>query len=468
MGTVLIIESDVDLASRMQQALRARGLLVEVIADGNEALSHLRLHKPDAIVLCVELGRLSGYSICNKLKKEPTLSPIPLILTSSQATAETFEQHRKLKTHAQAYIKKPFQLSEFEEVVGRFVALVGGHRSDQAGDQQADSATADLHEQTRTVVATGRVIDAPGEPVRTPGPAVSPSSMGSEETTQGAARSLPLPSAEPVAAAPLASDLDAPHDNALTAWAEQDADMAVKEPAAPSQQEQPSSTAAAPQLQARPLVEVPDPFAPVRRNVFQVEQAALPQRQAVARPSFTTPKMVPAVVEGEVYGAAETRAEQRALRQKVAQLEQWLAQKDIDFNERLLQESSRSRDSAELTKKISLLERDMAAFEQRAVAAQEQATQAKRACEAAMAGEHEAQAALHAQTQETAKLQVQLQDISAQLSDVQQEKVRLESAYQDAHAALQVQMASHDKARKALEAASSLLEELAPLPNRML
>jgi CheY-like chemotaxis protein len=91
MAGVLIIDSESAVAKELDDAFKGKGADTHVTGDGSEALQLARSHKPDLIVLCVELSRGSGYSVCNKLKKDAGLSSIPLILTSSQATEETFE-----------------------------------------------------------------------------------------------------------------------------------------------------------------------------------------------------------------------------------------------------------------------------------------------------------------------------------------------------------------------------------------
>ena len=106
MTKVLIIDSELSSIQALRDALVEQGVDTTVVADGNEGLNMVRSFQPDAIVLCVELSRVSGYSICNKLKKDPALSSIPLVLTSSQATEETFEQHKRLKTRAEGYVRQ--------------------------------------------------------------------------------------------------------------------------------------------------------------------------------------------------------------------------------------------------------------------------------------------------------------------------------------------------------------------------
>jgi len=59
--------------------------------------------------------------VCNKLKKDPALRDVPLIIMSSESSDETFEQHRKLRTRAEDYVHKPIG---FQELLARIQPLV--------------------------------------------------------------------------------------------------------------------------------------------------------------------------------------------------------------------------------------------------------------------------------------------------------------------------------------------------------
>ncbi|MBI3179334.1 MAG: response regulator, partial [Deltaproteobacteria bacterium] len=89
MAKVLVIESEAAVAQALSDALAQQGHQAVITSDGGEALKLAADRRPELIILCVELARGSGYSVCNKLKKDADLASVPLILTSSQATDET-------------------------------------------------------------------------------------------------------------------------------------------------------------------------------------------------------------------------------------------------------------------------------------------------------------------------------------------------------------------------------------------
>jgi DNA-binding response OmpR family regulator len=93
---VLIIEPDDQLASELRQTLAPYGFGFDLISDGNAVLQRPFEPMPDLVLLCVE-PKGTGYAVCNKLKKNNAWRNTPVILMSSEATPEAFEQHRKLK-----------------------------------------------------------------------------------------------------------------------------------------------------------------------------------------------------------------------------------------------------------------------------------------------------------------------------------------------------------------------------------
>ena len=70
---------------------------------------------------------MSGYLVCQKLKKDDALKALPLVLTSAEATEETFEKHRTLKARADEYLLKPYTPEALVEKLGALVGLPEGY-----------------------------------------------------------------------------------------------------------------------------------------------------------------------------------------------------------------------------------------------------------------------------------------------------------------------------------------------------
>jgi DNA-binding response OmpR family regulator len=101
MTKVLVFESDPSFAGELRTELGRLGATVQVVDDGNVGLQVAASDRPDLILLSIELPRMNGFSVCNKLKKDESLKHVPLVIMSSESSDETFEQHRKLRTRAE-------------------------------------------------------------------------------------------------------------------------------------------------------------------------------------------------------------------------------------------------------------------------------------------------------------------------------------------------------------------------------
>jgi signal transduction histidine kinase/ActR/RegA family two-component response regulator len=99
---VLVMDEDAAVEELMQRACTKAGFRVLMARTGEEGLRLAREHRPDVITLDVLLSRPDGWTVLQKLKAEPALSAIPvLILTIAD------ERERGLALGADAYFVKP-------------------------------------------------------------------------------------------------------------------------------------------------------------------------------------------------------------------------------------------------------------------------------------------------------------------------------------------------------------------------
>jgi DNA-binding response OmpR family regulator len=127
---ILFIDSDESFTRGLQAAASAHGFTAVTAANSDAGLTLARKENPDLIVVCVESQPTNGYMLCTRLKKDDQLKSIPVILTSSNATPESFEKHKKLKTRAEEYLIKPFapslMLQKASELLGMSAADAAG------------------------------------------------------------------------------------------------------------------------------------------------------------------------------------------------------------------------------------------------------------------------------------------------------------------------------------------------------
>ena len=120
---ILLFESDAGFADEVRSNFEAMGATVDVANDGPQGIELASAHRPDLILLTIELPGMNGFLVCKKIKKQEDLQNVPLLILSSEATEDVFEQHKKLRTRAEDYIHKPIAFADLFERVKRFVAL---------------------------------------------------------------------------------------------------------------------------------------------------------------------------------------------------------------------------------------------------------------------------------------------------------------------------------------------------------
>src|SRR5262245_28408135 len=122
---ILGFANDATVAEEVKTSFERLGASVQVAADGPSGLELAAGNRPDLILLTIELPGMNGFLVCKKIKKTVELENVPLVILSSEVDEETFEQHKKLRTRADEYIRKPIAFAELFERVKPLVHLNG-------------------------------------------------------------------------------------------------------------------------------------------------------------------------------------------------------------------------------------------------------------------------------------------------------------------------------------------------------
>ncbi|CAF24579.1 Phosphate regulon transcriptional regulatory protein PhoB [Candidatus Protochlamydia amoebophila] len=105
---ILLIEDEEDIASLIKLQAELAGYKVHLEMDGLNGFLAIEREKPDVIILDIMLPGLNGLDVCRKIKSNPDLENIPIIIIS--AKSEELDVVLGLELGADDYVAKPFSL----------------------------------------------------------------------------------------------------------------------------------------------------------------------------------------------------------------------------------------------------------------------------------------------------------------------------------------------------------------------
>ncbi|HEY8147013.1 MAG TPA: response regulator [Kofleriaceae bacterium] len=115
---VLIVDDETDVARLLSFNLADAGFEAEVARSGEGALAMAAEFRPHVVVLDLMLPDLSGYEVCRRLREDPALAEVAVLMLT--ARGDEADRIVGLESGADDYVVKPFSV---REVVLRVQAL---------------------------------------------------------------------------------------------------------------------------------------------------------------------------------------------------------------------------------------------------------------------------------------------------------------------------------------------------------
>jgi two-component system cell cycle response regulator DivK len=116
---VLIVEDNELNAKLFRDLLEAHGYQTVRTRDGMEVMPLARQHKPDLIIMDIQLPEISGLEVTKWLKNDADLKSIPVIAVTAFAMKGDEEKIRA--GGCQDYLSKPIAVNEFMVAIKRFL-----------------------------------------------------------------------------------------------------------------------------------------------------------------------------------------------------------------------------------------------------------------------------------------------------------------------------------------------------------
>jgi two-component system cell cycle response regulator DivK len=121
--TVLIVEDNELNMKLFNDLLEANGRATLRTKSGVEAVALARAHKPDLILMDIQLPEVSGLEVTRWLKEDAELRHIPVVAIT--AFAMKGDEEKILQGGCEGYLSKPISVAKFLETVNAFLADKG-------------------------------------------------------------------------------------------------------------------------------------------------------------------------------------------------------------------------------------------------------------------------------------------------------------------------------------------------------
>ena len=118
--TVLLVEDTEDNRQMMGRLLELSGFRVVEATNGQEAVEVAARENPKIILMDLSLPFIDGLAATRRIRDLPGLKNVPIVAVSAHDTADF--HHEALAAGCDAYLTKPIDFSELEEVMRRMMA----------------------------------------------------------------------------------------------------------------------------------------------------------------------------------------------------------------------------------------------------------------------------------------------------------------------------------------------------------
>jgi len=117
---ILVVEDTEDNRQILRDLLNAAGYELIEAVDGEAGVAMAGQHKPDLVLMDIQLPLIDGYEATRRIKADPSLAHIPIVAVTSYALSGDEDKARA--AGCDAYIAKPYSprqlLAKVRELLG--------------------------------------------------------------------------------------------------------------------------------------------------------------------------------------------------------------------------------------------------------------------------------------------------------------------------------------------------------------
>ena len=119
MKTILLVDDEPMILRVMRTALEKAGFTVNTAADGIAALEKLSVGHPDILVTDIEMPRMNGRALCEKIQQIIPNREFPIFVSTSLTALEHREWSRKIPNLI--FLEKPISIRKLRSAISEYM-----------------------------------------------------------------------------------------------------------------------------------------------------------------------------------------------------------------------------------------------------------------------------------------------------------------------------------------------------------
>jgi CheY-like chemotaxis protein/uncharacterized membrane protein YheB (UPF0754 family) len=141
---LLLADDSITIHKVVELVLSGEGFEIKTTSDGEDALASIPSFSPDIVLADVEMPKMNGYLLCEKIKQDPSTSRIPVLLLAG--AFEPFDEDSAKKVGADGFVIKPFDAQELISKIHDAIASAAAREEETFGVSQAAPAEGAVEE----------------------------------------------------------------------------------------------------------------------------------------------------------------------------------------------------------------------------------------------------------------------------------------------------------------------------------
>lgn len=123
MNRVLIVDDEPHVIRVLKLALSRIGMQVDEAYNGVKALECLRAHQPDAVITDIDMPRMDGRTLCNRIDELFPDREFPIIIMTARAELEHRDWSRSISNLT--FMEKPLSIRKLVKALNEQLPVTG-------------------------------------------------------------------------------------------------------------------------------------------------------------------------------------------------------------------------------------------------------------------------------------------------------------------------------------------------------